>query len=199
MLAQILFLIFLFIGMAFFFHQLNGPMGGKMSVAKGFWLFYAVFTWFVFLPLLLFYYKVPSFLDYVWGVFWVWMAIRGLVELFMMYITKNWTPPIGITHNISCVLWLIGSSIYFYIQVLTLPTIVLFFHISLIVSMILETWYAVGFYKIVKEKTKGDDAIWFAPSDDNRFKNLVLWTGAFNWPLFSILLIYLYRLDPFFE
>ena len=95
------------------------------------------------------------------------MWFRGVVELFMLFVTKNWVPPIGIIHDLSCVFIFLGLSVYWYKDLwrqFTWPYG--FFHFTLLLSVILETYYAYGFYKIVGDKTKGDEAVWYAPSDN---------------------------------
>ncbi|MEC7181835.1 MAG: hypothetical protein VXW15_03920, partial [Bdellovibrionota bacterium] len=67
------------------------------------------------------------------------------------------------------------------------------FHLTLIGSVILETYYAHGFYKIVGTKTKGDEAVWYAPADDARFQFIVKVTGICNLFLFSSLLFFLWK------
>lgn len=191
MVINLIFFATVAIGLFFYFKQNKNPkLGGAMSMAKAWWLIYAVYTWFIFLPYQIFFYQLPPFVTQVWQIYWFWMLFRGIVEIFMMYVSKNWSPIYGITHDLTCLIILLGGTIYYQSSYLQLPSIVLIFHISLIVSLFLETYYAYGFFQIVKEKTKGEEAIWFASKDDPRFKRLVMVTGIMNWPLYIILIIY---------
>jgi len=193
--AILLFLVTLSIGLFFYRKQNQRPeLGGVLSLAKAFWLIYAVYTWFLFMPYNIYVLKLPPFVNQVWMIFWFWMLFRGIIEIFMMYVTKNWSPVYGISHDFSCLLILIGGTLLYWHQFLMIPKIVLTFHFSLILSLFLETYYAWGFFKIVKEKTKGEEAIWFASKEDPRFKRLVILTNIMNWPLYLILVIYLYFL-----
>ena len=110
----------------------------------------------------------------------------------MMFVTKNWVPPIGIIHDLSCVLMILGLTFYWMKGVkahFSLPYGV--FHMMLFVSIVLETYYAHGFYKIVGNKTKGEEAVWYAPADKAEFQFLVKVTGVCNLFLFSGLFFFL--------
>lgn len=193
--AILLFIATLIIGLYFYQRQnLKPELGGALSLAKAFWLIYAIYTWFLFLPYQMFILKLPLFVNEIYMLFWFWMLFRGIIEIFMMYVTKNWSPIYGISHDISCLAILIFGTSYYRAQFFSLPLILVVFHFSLIASLILETYYAWGFYRIVKEKTKGEEAIWFASREDPRFNRLVIVTSTMNWPLYIILLIYLYFL-----
>lgn len=168
----------------------GSKMGGAISPAKSFWLFYCIYTWFLLMPVTLYLKKIPAPLYHLWLGFVGWMYARGLIEMFMMFVTKNWTPPLGIVHNISCIAWLLFGSAYYYEQVMAVPLIILLFHCSVIFSLVMETYYAIAFYKIVGSKTKGDEAIWYANKDDPEFKKVVKVTFLANIPLYACLIIF---------
>jgi hypothetical protein len=165
-------------------------MGGAISPAKSFWLFYCIYTWFLLLPFVLYQGFIPAPLSTVWTAFTGWMIFRGIAELFMMFVTKNWIPPLGIAHNLSCVAWLGTASIYHREAISELPIIVIVFHLSLILSLLMETYYAIQFYKIVGQKTKGEEAVWYANKDDPQFQKVVKITAIFNIPLYLSLIIF---------
>jgi hypothetical protein len=182
--ALIVFSTILLISIAFFMYQnKEGRIGGKMAWCKLFWLDYTLITWF-FLPLV-FYYQGKS-----GGVYTtiyalsISMWVRGIIELIMMYGTKNWTPPIGITHDIFTFL-LVAVSL---IMGPHLELIELIFGGSLLLSLGLETYYAWGFYMIVRHQTKGDDAIWFASKENPAFAQILKVTTVGNIILYPILL-----------
>lgn len=175
------------ISFAFYLGQnKKSNIGGKMAPCKLFWLDYTLMTWF-FLPLYFY------FNDYADGVFNILyglsfsMWIRGVIELFMLYVTKNWTPPLGIAHNIITIIIVL---VMMYLSVMQNPA-ELIFGISLLVSLILETYYAVAFYKVVREKTKGDDAIWFASKEDPKFATILKVTNLGNIIVYSCLIYFL--------
>ncbi len=192
-------LIFVFASLYFYWRQNNkAKLGGKISLAKAIWLFYTIYVWFFLLPYIYFYHPISPYTT-IWVLFSLWMWIRGVIELFMMFVTKNWTPPLGISHDITCALLFIGTSIYWYKELAdNFSWAPFIFHLSLFLSVLLETYYAYGFYKIVGEKTKGDDAVWYAGEDNKDFKFLVKLTGICNYPLFISLFFFIYwRFDLF--
>jgi hypothetical protein len=83
-----------------FFHGQNtaGHIGGPMSVPKLFWLDYALAACFV-LP---FYFwrseRVAAPLRRIYGAHLLGFTIRGVIELWMLYVTVTWSPPYGIAH-----------------------------------------------------------------------------------------------------
>lgn len=162
-------------------HGKNPAKGGKLALCKKLWLFYTLYTWFIFLPIVLFEGYVSSLYFHSFLFLTVSMWLRAPVEIVMLYRTKNWTPPIGIAHNVL-------TFILFTFPLLKLNSPPLnfefFFALSLGFSLIFETYYAYAFYKIVKEKTKGDDAIWFANKEDSQFKIILRVTTFFNIPAF---------------
>ena len=176
----------------FFWRQNNrAKMGGTISKAKAFWLFFTIYVWFFLLPYCYYNFELRPYTD-IWIIFSLWMWIRGIVEIFMMFVTKNWVPPIGIIHDLSCVIIFLGLSIYWFSGLkahFNWPYGI--FHLTLISSIILETYYAHGFYKIVGTKTKGDEAVWYAPADDASFQSIVKVTGICNLFLFSSLFFFL--------
>ena len=164
----------------------KGNIGGKMAPCKLFWLDYTLMTWF-FLPL---YFYFKGFKGEAFDILYVLsisMWIRGIIELFMMYVTKNWTPPLGISHNILTILLVLGAMYFTVVQ----QTIHYIFIASLVLSLCLETYYAIGFYKIVKDKTKGDDAIWFASKENPQFARILKVTTIGNFIVYGCLIFFL--------
>lgn len=173
------------------FKQNSGKkLGGEISPAKSFWLFYCIYSWLIFIPFICFTQKIPEPYQTTWIAFSIWFWIRGVIEMFMMFVTKNWTPPIGITHNISCFLLLVFLPFFIegYLQSINSPFMI--YHLSLILSIIMETYYAFTFWKIVGEKTKGEEAIWYANKEDPIFKRVVLVTAIANWPIYGGLIFF---------
>lgn len=173
------------VSLFFYYFQNKGKkIGGKIALCKVLWLDYTLIAWF-FLPIVFYFQGMSG--DY-YDVFYtisISMWIRGIIELYMLYVSKNWTPPIGIAHDIFT---FIIATYTFY---LTLPTTYdsIIISSSLLLSLVLETYYAYAFYKIVKEKTKGDDAIWFASKDNPKFKKILTITTFGNIIVYSALIL----------
>jgi hypothetical protein len=169
-------------------------LGGDITAAKSFWLFYCMYTWLFFIPYALFTTVLEEPFKTTWTVFTVWFWIRSFAEALMLFKTKNWTPPIGVIHDLSCLVILIGMPFYFEIDssiIFSPPGI---FHLSLILSLILETYYAYSFFKLVGGKTKGEKGIWYANKHDPIFKRIVLITCLFNYPVYFSLGYFIYSL-----
>lgn len=83
-------------------------VGGEIALAKLLWLFYAIFFWFVLPALVLLDGRGGAWLRRLYRLFLVNMCARGLVELFMMYVSLNWHPHYGIAHDLFSLLMLLG-------------------------------------------------------------------------------------------
>ena len=93
--------------------------------------------------------------------------------MLLMFVTKNWSPPIGITYNLIAVLALS----YFLFKLIitdnwTLNIYIIIIYICILILILLtDTYYARTFYELVGQETKGEKAIWFA-SDDEKFARI---------------------------
>lgn len=93
-----------------FYYRQNfaGQIGGEMSIAKLLWLDYAIIAWF-FLPFFLCRSAVISpTLRWIYGAHLVTFVVRGLIELWLLYVTIAWIPPYGITHDLIVIALITG-------------------------------------------------------------------------------------------
>lgn len=188
-----------FVGV-YFFRQQNqsDALGGQISRAKCLWLLFALLNWF-FLPLLLTldsHVIVPS--RTLFGIFSFLMWMRGIVEYVMLYWTKNWRPPLGITHDIICIVCLCGGLWYSrndFQNLITTPfqQWIYSFFWMLIFSLCVEVLYAVLFFKAVQGKTTGEDGIWFASEEDPKFLRINRLTFFFNSCFYGYLLLFVWN------
>lgn len=183
------------VGLAFYRRQnRRGGMGGAISRAKMLWLVWALWVWFIVCPLVAMDAGVARPLRLTLGAFAAFMWLRGLVELFMLYVTKNWIPPYGVAHNLASVALVVGCGWWWDVVsaavdpwsrwALALTVVIAF-------SLVIETVYAVGFHRVVRGKTTGDEGLWFASADDPRFRRLVRLTAALNVPLYGFVAAFL--------
>jgi hypothetical protein len=159
--------------------------GGRISNPKVLWLFFAIWFWFIECSVLALEPQLPWPYRVIVGAHAVSMWIRGVIELFMLHVTKNWRPPIGITHDALCIATTVGLAAWFGPQMLELggwglwaPALV----VMLVVSLGVELLYAALFFQAVEGKTTGDDGIWFADPESERFKRINRITFACNTP-----------------
>lgn len=75
-------------------------LGGKVAFVKVLWLVTALFLWFVLPSFITQSRKVPPILKKWFYFFWFSMILRGIIELFLMYVTKTWHPYMGIGHDL---------------------------------------------------------------------------------------------------
>lgn len=164
----------------------HGARGGKISNPKVLWLFFAIWFWFVECAVLAFEPSLPEAYRLIVGAHALSMWLRGGIELFMLHVTKNWRPPIGIGHDALCIATILGLAVWSGSELSTFgawswwaPALV----VMLLFSLAVELLYAALFFKAVEGKTTGDDGIWFADPESERFKRINRITFACNTPL----------------
>lgn len=163
----------------------RGAKGGRISNPKVLWLFFAIWFWFVECAVLAFEPSVPFVYRVMLGVHAASMWIRGAVELVMLHVTKNWRPPIGIAHDAFCIGLVVGVAVWAGPALWPqgpwfgwAPAVAL----MLIFSLVVELVYAALFFEAVEGRTTGDDGIWFADPDSERFRRINRITFACNTP-----------------
>lgn len=170
-------------------------MGGGISRAKALWLCYALFVWFFLCPILALSGAVAAPVRALLGAFAAFMWLRGVVEAVLLYGTKSWTPPMGIGHDVACVALLGGGAWWSApaLGALTSPfdlwTVGLL--VAVVASLLCEVGYAWSFYRVVGQRTKGDEALWFASEEDPRFRAINRATATLNVPLYGFLAAFL--------
>ncbi|MDX2011135.1 MAG: hypothetical protein SFW67_13130 [Myxococcaceae bacterium] len=173
------------LGLRFRAKQNAGARGGRISNPKVVWLFFAIWFWFIECAVLAFEPALPWPYRVILGAQAASMWLRGVIELFMLHVTKNWRPPIGITHDALCIVTTVGLSAWFGPRMLELgawgpwaPALV----VLVVVSLAVELLYAALFFRAVEGKTTGDDGIWFADPESERFRRINRITFACNTP-----------------
>lgn len=167
-------------------------MGGKISNPKLLWLFFAIWFWLFECAVLAFEPALPFGYRVIVGVHAASMWARGALELVMLYITRNWRPPIGISHDVLCIVTVLALVVALRLPLdsawgLFAPALV----VMLVFSLGVEVLYAALFFQAVEGKTTGDKGIWFASEDEARFRRINRITTAFNGPqvLFQLVLL----------
>ena len=176
-----------------FWHRQNvqKARGGRISPPKVAWLFYAVFLWFLLCPLVAVDSALHPGLRLVLGSFGACMWVRGLAELYMLYVSHNWKPPYGIGHDVLCIFLILGGlSAHPELFTGSLSRLDLW-GLSLValvlVSLFVEVVYATLFFQAVEGHTIGEDGIWFADEEQARFQRINRITFACNVPLYATL------------
>lgn len=168
-------LIFVFMGWLYYLRQNRNPhMGGEISIPKTFWLFFALYCYYI-LPLLF-------LLEEPFNAFWspILMSIllinysRFVVQGLAMYVSKNWLPIHGMIWNISAVIIIMVVSLWhldFEEPLLNTHGYLVFLLLYLIL-LLTDTYYAHTFKGIVGKCTTGDRPVWFASERDPRFTKI---------------------------
>ena len=169
----------------------QGARGGGISGPKVAWLFYAVYLWFLFCPLVALDAAVHPALRTVLGLFAACMWVRGLAELYMLYVAKNWRPPYGVGHDVVCIL-LVLVSLAFQRELLGGPLMpVDVWGLALValvlVTLVVEVVYASLFFHAVEGATTGEEGIWFADEEQARFRRINRLTFTCNVLLYTAL------------
>ena len=102
--------ILLIISAVFFYWLQNSGQleGGKIALPKLIWLVYAIVLWFL----------IPAFIvkdrqvlepwRTIFRIFLINMLLRGIVELYLMYVTVSWSPYYGIFHDVFSIFLLVS-------------------------------------------------------------------------------------------
>mgnify|MGYP003393695576 CR=1 FL=1 len=182
---------------ATFYRRQKQPqrLGGRISLAKLAWLVYAVFVWFILCPVIATTERVAQPLRVVLGSFAVCMWGRGVIELYMLYVAKNWRPPLGIAHDLLSLLLVVGISLAYRAEMTALTHPFDYWVLGLIgcigVSLGLEAFYASVFHRAVAGQTTGEQGLWFVTKDDARWAWINRLTAVCNLPLYAFLGLFL--------
>ncbi|RKI03570.1 hypothetical protein [Corallococcus sp. AB038B] len=173
----------------------QGGRGGRISGPKMAWLLYAVFLWFLVCPLVALDASVPLEARVVLGAFAVSMWLRGAAELYMLYVSRNWRPPYGVGHDLGCIA-LVGAGLVYtgekWAGVLDGRDVWSLALVGLVlVSLLVEVAYAALFHQAVEGRTTGEDGVWFADAEQERFRRINRLTLALNVPLYGALAVWL--------
>ncbi len=89
----------------FYYVQNSGyAPGGAIALSKLVWLAYALLFWYVLPTLFFFDGRVNPGLRRVYLVFLANMLLRAVAELWMIYVSLNWHPYYGISHDVFSIL-----------------------------------------------------------------------------------------------
>jgi hypothetical protein len=177
-----------------FIRQNKGQrLGGPISNCKGLWLYWTISVWFFLIPIALTHGDWPAAAWWAWGGLSVSMWVRGIAEIYMLFVTKNWTPKIGITHDLVTLAWVIGASLWQWESLHYAAWWIQLFTLALAISLAIETWYAWAFLQLVRERTKGKEGIWYATKEDPKFRLILNVTTTFNTILYMLTALFVWR------
>ena len=168
-----------------------GQVGGHISLEKALWLNYAITAWFVLPAFLVRHPAVDRPLRLILGSFLLSMIARGLVELWLIYVSFGWSPVYGIAHDLFCIAligalrrgrrrWLAGADAF--------NTAVRRFSASLQLALVAEIVFAALFYRMGVHR----DAVYFAPPTA-AFAHINLLTRWVDMAVYTDLALFFWR------
>jgi len=163
----------------FYFDQnASSRVGGPVSPQKLAWLAYAILLWFVLPAAIALDARAAQLLRQAFGVLFLLMLARGIVELWMLYVTLNWSPWYGITHDVLCaaVLTVYGLRAFRTGAWRGPPNALLLAHLAVTaVAFAPEIYFA--HYMTQNFNTVGEAAVYFVP-DEERYRDVLRVTAA---------------------
>lgn len=168
---------------AFAFHVLQNRLaltGGGIAWPKSAWLGCAILFWFVLPAFLVGDRRLSAAWRMPFAVLLLLMGVRAVVELWMLYMSHNWSPFYGIAHDIVCLaaLWWFayraaaGSSL----RLSGLRRTVFVHAVATGALFIPEMYFA--WYMQANFHTQGESPIYFVPDDEAHARVLALTTAA---------------------
>ena len=189
MISKYINIILTLTGLAFLFYFIQNyflsNLGGEIALVKVFWLEIVIIFWFI-CPLFLSLDKeLNSSTRKAYKYFLINMLLRAIVELYMMYVSKNWHPYIGIGHNLFSILF----SIFLYLKFIYPNKEFNIFALNFIVSFILfipESFFA---YYMLTNVISSETVYFVPPTSKHDFVlNITLIAGVtlFIWQIIFI-------------
>lgn len=169
-------------------------IGGPIARPKIFWLGFTSYNYFVLSLLLWWGLQLSPSWNTLLLIFISCIYFRAVIQSLFMFVFHIWIPPMGIFYNIFC-FFVITGYCFTHFNVLidfVQGDFIAALYMGLIcASLITDSVYAYKFFKLVGEKTKGKEAIWYASEEDPIFKKIVRLTRNMN---ILFMLFYLYLL-----
>jgi len=136
------------------------PVGGAMAFQKALWLADAVVLWIV-LPLCIVRdMRIDAGVRRAFRALLILMALRAVIELWMLYVSLNWSPWYGIAHDLVCIAVLIAFLARFAAAAGRLWRIHAVATATAFMPEIYFAWYMQHYFN-----TRGDAAVYFVPDE----------------------------------
>ena len=167
------------------------PPGGAISLIKAFWLVYAITLWmivpgFVFVRLFM-----SAFFDWPPAVFTgllvLSMSLRGILEMYLCYVSRTWKVRYGITHDF----FQLALVLIFFVYLIFARVEIFFFYglaVLTILSLLTESLFVKWFYAATGGPEKGVYFVSDAPEFD-RINSRTAWIFLPQYVLFFALLL----------
>lgn len=151
----------------------SGRIGGEIAAPKMLWLLYAVTLWLVLPFAIALDARTPRLVWRTCIVLFSVMALRGLIELWMLYVSLNWSPWYGIAHDALC-MGLLGTGIVQAVRAdehrKPLGGLLAIHLVVTALAFVPEIYFA--HYMATHFRTVGEAAIYVVP-DDPRYRGVL--------------------------
>lgn len=156
------FIVLVSIAALFYFLQNAGHFsGGQIALPKLIWLAYAILFWFVLPALIVKDARVPRAWTRIYRVYLYNMMLRAAAELYMMYVSGNWSPRYGIAHDLFSIVLLL-SLMHVYRHELKHD---IFYLYACALVLMLATEIVFVFY-LMSNVIKNGATVFFVPADE---------------------------------
>ncbi len=194
-----LIVVAIFAGLLYYKRQNNTKqLGGPISPAKAIWLIFAIFQYYVMSAFLFLGYSENVF-KHILGLVLLLFVIRGIFQCLWMFLFKKWKPYMGILFNMFAFVYIfkkiVDTVVFGPLLSMSTTEYVIYLYLTMFLFMlILDSYYAWKFSKIVGNSTTGNNAIWYASADNKAFKKINQTTAFFNVSLLAWFIVILAKL-----
>src|SRR5260370_19158891 len=144
----------------YFLQNRRMAAGGEIAVSKLFWLAYAILYWYVLPVLIMRDGRVRLEIRRLYAIFLANMALRGLIELPMIYCWRNWHPYYGAAQDAFSIV-LIGMLARVKSRS---PVDSLFKRHAIVIAAMLAAEIKFALYFAAHFHTQGTHAIYYVPN-----------------------------------
>ena len=152
--------------------NVGGQIGGAISTPKLFWLDYTLLSWFILPAFFLTAVGLPRWLRTAFTGHLINFGARGIVELWLLYVSVAWTPLYGIAHGVFSQILLRALARHRTNEPGAVASAAAHHFLAMRLTMVAELVFAGLFYL----KTRGEGPIYFASSTPRFFLINVLTT-----------------------
>ncbi|MEE9425014.1 MAG: hypothetical protein V3V18_08530 [Methylococcales bacterium] len=177
-------ILLIIVAVYFYWLQNSGQLeGGKIALPKLIWLVYAIVLWFLIPAFIIKDRQVLEHWKTIFRIFLINMLLRGVVELYLMYVTVSWSPYYGIFHDVFSIVLLISLLLWFRGNIQK----DLYFGYAgvVLITLIIE----IGFvFYMIRNVSGNVDSVYFVPNDPSH--SVIL---SITWVVVGLLTIYLFE------
>jgi hypothetical protein len=154
------------------------PVGGEIALQKALWLADAILLWLVVPLMVVTDARAGVAVRSAFMALLMLMLVRGAIELWMLYVTHNWSPWYGIAHDVLCAGTLLWFMFRIAISAHPLQRLRLWLaHLGATAAAFAPEIY-FAWYMQAHFNTRGGQAVYFVPDDPAHAFTLNVTTGA---------------------